>query len=144
RLGLITALVAIVMIFVALTSAYVIRQGLPVLDEKTGQSVSDWLQVSLPTQLLLINTFLLLLSSVTAEMARRQIAQLSRLAPVQSIPGVSLGEEKNFPWLALTVVLGLGFLFGQYLAWRELADRGFYFVRLPHSALIVFLPVRQT
>ena len=139
RLGLITALVAIVMIFVALTSAYVIRQGLPVLDEKTGKSVSDWLQVSLPTQLLLINTFLLLLSSVTAEMARRQIAQLSRLAPVQSIPGVSLGEEKNFPWLALTVVLGLGFLFGQYLAWRELADRGFYLATSPSSSFVYLL-----
>jgi|SRR5437868_361420 len=105
RLGLITALVAIVMIFVALTSAYVIRQGLPVLDEKTGKSVSDWLQVNLPTQLLLINTFLLLLSSLTAEFARRQMTRLSRLAPVQSIPGISLGEEKNFPWLALTVIL---------------------------------------
>jgi cytochrome c oxidase subunit 3 len=138
RLGLITALVAIVMIFVALTSAYVIRQGLPVLDPRTGKPSSDWLQVNLPTQLLLINTFLLLLSSMTAEFARRQMARLSRLAPVQGIPGVSLGEEKNFPWLAVSVVLGIGFLFGQWLAWRELADRGFHLSE-PISSSFVYL-----
>jgi len=139
RLGLITALVAVVMIFVALTSAYVIRQGLPVLDERTGKSVSDWLQVSLPTSLLLINSFLLLLSSLTAELARRQMARMAALAPLQSIPGVSLGEERNFPWLALTVVLGMGFLFGQWLAWRELADRGFYVATSPSSSFVYLL-----
>src|SRR5262249_7645030 len=30
------------------------------------------------------------------------------------------------PWLNITIVLGFGFLFGQWMAWRELAGRGVY------------------
>ena len=61
RLGLIVGLVASTMVFVSFTSVYVMRRGLPTLDDRTGGYVRDWLQVSLPTTLLLVNTFLLLL-----------------------------------------------------------------------------------
>ena len=103
RLGLIVGLVASTMLFVSFTSVYIMRQGLPSLDDRTGAYVSDWLQVNLPTTLLLVNTFLLLLSSITVELARRQIARQAALAPVRSIPGVSIGKERNFPWLGATV-----------------------------------------
>ena len=112
RLGLIVGLVASSMLFVSFTSVYIMRRGLPSLDDRTGAYVSDWLQVNLPTTLLLVNTFLLLLSSVTVELARRQIARQAALAPVRSIPGVSIGKERNFPWLGATVALGLAFLAG--------------------------------
>src|SRR5438552_8253635 len=82
--------------------------------------------VNHPTVLLMINSGLLLLSSVTMELARRSITRQVALAPVRSIPGVSLGNERGFPWLNVTTVLGLAFLAGQWLAWRELATRGFY------------------
>src|SRR5689334_9705985 len=49
RLGTIIALVAVVMVFVALTSAYVVRRGLPVMDERSGSYVRDWMEVNLPT-----------------------------------------------------------------------------------------------
>src|SRR5947208_743832 len=90
RLGTIIALVAVVMIFVALTSAYVVRRGLPVMDDRSGNYVRDWMEVNLPTALLLVNTFVLLVSSLTAEFARRQITRRVALVPVESIPGVSL------------------------------------------------------
>jgi cytochrome c oxidase subunit 3 len=127
------------MLFVSFTSAYIVRQGLPTLDERTGNYVRDWMQVDLPTALLLVNTVLLVLSSVTAELARRQLARQMALAPVKSIPGVSIGEEGSFPWLGATVVLGLGFLTGQWMAWRELANRGFYLATSPSSSFVYLL-----
>ena len=44
-----------------------------------------------------MNTALLALSSLTAELARRQITRQAALAPVQSIPGVSLGAKAVSP-----------------------------------------------
>src|SRR6185312_16720908 len=87
RLGLAVGLTPIIMLFVSFTSAYIVRQGLPTLDEKTNQYVRDWLQVNLPTALLLVNTVLLILSSITMEFSRRKITREVALAPVKSIPG---------------------------------------------------------
>lgn len=139
RLGLAVALTPIVMLFVAFTSAYVVRQGLPTLDEHTGTYVSDWLTVNLPLGVLLVNTLLLVVSSITMEAARRQTARRAALMPIQSIPGVSIGEERVFPWLGVTVLLGLAFLAGQWLAWRELANRGFYMATSPSSSFVYLL-----
>jgi cytochrome c oxidase subunit 3 len=126
------------MLFVSFTSAYVVRQGLPTLDPRTNQMVRDWIPVTLP-KLLVINTCVLLISGVSMEMARRQTKREAALAPVQSIPGVSLGNEYRFPWLELTVLLGLGFLAGQWLVWRELAARGFYVASTPSSSFVYLL-----
>jgi cytochrome c oxidase subunit III len=139
RLGLAIGLTSVTMIFVSLTSAYVVRRGLPTLDERTNTYVRDWIPVDLPITLLLINTVLLLLSSIAAELARRQITRQAALAPVRSIPGVSLGEGKGFPWLGATLVLGCGFLTGQWMAWRELADRGFYLATSASSSFVYLL-----
>jgi cytochrome c oxidase subunit 3 len=139
RLGLAVALTPITMLFVAFTSAYIVRQGLPTFDPHTNTVVHDWIPVPLPTRLFLVNTCVLLLSSVTIEYARRQLARQVALEPVQSIPGVSLGTERKFPWLALTLVLGLCFLLGQWLAWSDLASRGFYVATGPSSSFVYLL-----
>ena len=139
RLGLAVALTPIVMLFVSFTSAYIVRQGLPTLDPNTNTVVHDWLPVPLPNVLFLINTLVLIASSVTIELARRQLARRVALEPLQSIPGVSLGTDKEFPWLGLTVVLGLGFLTGQWLAWRDLAARGFFVATGPSSSFVYLL-----
>ncbi len=139
RLGLAIGLASITMIFVSLTSAYVVRRGLPTFDDQTKTYTRDWIPVDLPLALLLINTALLAASSLTAELARRQITRQAALAPVRSIPGVSLGRESGFPWLGLTVVLGLAFLTGQWLAWRELAARGFYLATSASSSFVYLL-----
>jgi len=139
RLGLAVALTPIGMLFVAFTSAYIVRQGLPTFDPSTNTVVHDWIPVRLPTLLFLVNTCVLLLSSVTIEYARRQLARQVALEPVQSIPGVSLGAERKFPWLALTIILGLCFLAGQWLAWSDLAARGFYVATGPSSSFVYLL-----
>src|ERR1700733_13510886 len=117
RLGLICGIATVCMVFISLTSAYIVRQGLPTFDGNSNSYVRDWGEVQMPWLLLAINTAVLLVSSVTMEFARRGAARQAALAPVKSIPGISLGNEKSFPWLGLTVLLGFGFLAGQSLAW---------------------------
>jgi cytochrome c oxidase subunit III len=137
RLGLVVGLSGIAMIFISFTSAYIVRQGLPTLDPRTNALLHDWFPVPLP-RLLLLNSVVLLISSVTMELARRQAA---RKACVQfsSIPGVSVDAKGEMPWLALTVVLGLSFLAGQWMAWRELAANGFYVASSPSSSFVYLL-----
>src|ERR1700674_832939 len=137
RLGVVVGLTGIAMIFISFTSAYIVRQGLPTLDPRTNALLHDWFPVPLP-RLLLLNSVVLLISSVTMELARRQAA---RKACVQfsSIPGVSVDAKGEMPWLALTVVLGLSFLAGQWMAWRELAANGFYVASSPSSSFVYLL-----
>jgi len=139
RLGLIVAIAPVVMLFVSFTSAYIVRQGLPTLDERTHTYIRDWIPVHLPTTMLLLNTGLLLLSSIAAELARRQITRQVALAPLRAIPGVSLAPVKEIPWLGITVLLGGGFLTGQWIAWRLLAERGFYLSTSPSSSFVYLL-----
>jgi cytochrome c oxidase subunit 3 len=139
RLGLAVGLTPIIMLFVSFTSAYVVRQGLPTLDEKTNQYVRDWLPVNMPWILLWINTVVLMASSITMEFTRRRTTREAALAPVKSIPGVSLGDERSFPWLALTTALGLLFLLGQWMAWSELEARGFFIATSPSSSFVYLL-----
>jgi len=136
RLGMICAIATVCMIFVSLTSALIVRRGLPTFDDASRTYFRDWGGVQLPWLLLAINTAILLISSLTMEGARRGIARRAALAPVRSIPGVSLGEERNFPWLGVTVILGLGFLAGQGIAWADLRSRGFFISTNPDSAFV--------
>ena len=139
--GLICAIVTVCMVFISLTSAYVVRQGLPTFDDASNSYVRDWGEVHLPWVLLAINTAVLLISSLTMELARRAAARQAALAPVMEIPGVSLGKETTFPWLGLTVLLGFGFLVGQWLAWGELHNRGFYMNTNPSSSFAFLLTI---
>jgi len=139
RLGLICGIATVCMVFISLTSAYIVRQGLPTFDGTSNSYVRDWGQVDLPWLLLAINTAVLLVSSVTVELARRQATRQVALAGVHSASG-SLGET-SFPWLGITVVLGIAFLAGQWLAWRELHARGFYVYTNPSSSFAFLLTV---
>jgi cytochrome c oxidase subunit III len=135
RLGMIVAISAIAMIFVSFTSAYVVRQGLPTIDPRTGTLVHDWLPVRLPP-LLLLNTLVLLVSSVTMELSRRQIA---REAAGTAAASALHPNRSQISWLALTIALGLAFLAGQLVAWRELAATGFYLATSPSSSFVYLL-----
>jgi cytochrome c oxidase subunit 3 len=138
RLGLLVALTPVLMLFVSFTSAYVVRQGLPTLDPRTATLVRDWIPVTLP-KLLLINTGVLVLSSVFMELARRQIRNEAALASADSIAGDSLDGESKIPWLPMTLALGIIFLFGQWMAWRQLAASGFYVATTPSSSFVYLL-----
>jgi len=138
RLGLLVALTPVIMLFVSFTSAYVVRQGLPTFDPRTNTMVHDWIPVALP-KLLLINTGVLVLSSVFMELARRQIKGRAALAPATSRAGVSSGDQILIPWLAMTIIFGLLFLLGQWTAWRHLAASGFYVATTPSSSFVYLL-----
>src|ERR1700746_2297837 len=96
RLGLGVGIVGIAMVFVSFTSAYIVRQGLPTLDPRTNTLVHDWLPLSLPA-LVFFNTGLLLISSVTMELARRQVARFTAAAGCAS-------TFKFFPWCGRTTL----------------------------------------
>ena len=138
RLGLLVALTPVLMLFVSFTSAYVVRQGLPTLDPHTNQMVRDWIPIKLPT-LLLANTCILLLSTASMELARRQMKREVTLSAAGSLSGGLFSDEKAMPWLGLTILLGICFLTGQWLAWRELAGRGYYVATSPSSSFIYLL-----
>jgi len=138
RLGLLVALTPVLMVFVSFTSAYVVRQGLPTLDPHTNLLVRDWIPVKLPV-LLVVNTFVLLLSSVGMELARRQFRGAAVPASPSANGTTSSAEPVQMPWLAMTLVLGLLFLFGQWSAWQQLAAHGFYVSTTPSSSFVYLL-----
>jgi cytochrome c oxidase subunit 3 len=84
----------------------------------------DWPVLPLPP-VLWLTTGLLLLSSVTMEGARRAAQRGTR-------PTLR-------HWLAGTTALGLAFLIGQLVAWRQLAAAGVYLATTPHSAFFYLL-----
>ncbi|PYU51603.1 MAG: heme-copper oxidase subunit III [Acidobacteria bacterium] len=138
RLGLLVALIPVLMLFVSFTSAYVVRQGLPSLDPRTNNLIRDWIPVALP-RLLLLNTFVLLVSSVSMELARRQIRARAVMETNSTGTGVSSSDPTRMPWLGMTLVLGFAFLFGQWTAWKQLAANGFYVSTTPSSSFIYLL-----
>jgi cytochrome c oxidase subunit 3 len=128
-MGLAIAMTPILMLFISFTAVYVIRReflGSDLASNLNGAGhIPSWIPVQLPWALLFANTAILLASSVAIEFARRAITREAALAPVQSIPGVSLGDERHFPWLTLTTILGLAFLAGQLFVWSRLSATGF-------------------
>jgi cytochrome c oxidase subunit 3 len=119
RIGIWVALASILMLFIALTSALVVRQS-PALNG--GQH--DWVAIDVPV-VLWINTVVLLISSVTIERARRALAHND------------YGNLKR--WIVLTTLLGASFLAGQLIAWRELSAQGIYVNTHPHSSFFYLL-----
>ena len=137
RLGLLVALTPVLMLFVSFTSAYVVRQGLPTLDPRTNQLVHDWIPVKLPA-LLWANTLVLLLSSVGMELARRQTKSAAAAVTTEQAGPVAVSAAK-MPWLTMTIALGLLFLLGQWMAWKQLATSGFYVATTPSSSFVYLL-----
>jgi cytochrome c oxidase subunit III len=127
RRALAVAMTPVFMLFISFTAVYVIRRELlSVNSSHIAGYVQTWIPVRLPWTLLLINTAILIVSSVTIELGRREITREAALAPVRSIPGISLGDETHFPWLPLTTVLGFAFLAGQLFLWNQLSVEGFH------------------
>jgi cytochrome c oxidase subunit 3 len=139
RLGLAVAMTPIMMLFISFSAAYLVRRGFLTFDLSSDRYVRTWLPVQLPWPWLLANTAVLILSSIAIEFARRDITRQSALAPLQSIPGISLGNERHFPWLALTTALGLVFLAGQLWIWNLLGSRGFHLNTGPSCSFVYFL-----
>ena len=95
-------MVSVIMIFGALTSAYIVRQA-----------EGNWLDFEMPT-MFWITSGIILASSVTMHWAylsaKKDNIEMAKVA------------------MTLTVILGLGFLVGQWLGWKELVAGGIYLV----------------
>ncbi len=125
RLGLLVGLATISMIFVVFGAIFFLRRNGLGPNLGTQGYRHEWIPIVLPLRLLLINTFILLLSSVSMELARRAVTRETALAPLRSVPGIALEPAHGVPWLMTTVSLGLLFLGGQWMAWQNLRSHGF-------------------
>ena len=130
RLGLFCALAGDLMFFVALVSAFFVSQS-------TGrynvynQYVNEWLPTIIPP-ILWLNTAVLLISSVTIEIARRHMFHENDVMDEWLGIGKPI-TRRAFPWIAATSFLGLVFLAGQSLAWHQLALQHVFFKSNPSS-----------
>jgi cytochrome c oxidase subunit III len=145
RLGVAVGLVSILTVFFCMAAAYILREGFSSYDPTSGSYIRDWQPIRLPMALLWVNTALLLASSVTLEFARRQSVRLAALAPAWRIPGIAR-DERIFPWLQLTISLGLGFVAGQVGAWvvihkallaANVSTSFFYILTGTHAAHVI-------
>lgn len=114
RIGMWVGLASVTMMFTSLSSAYIVR----------SVSASDWTSLPMP-RVLIASTLLILASSVTLEVARRQLKAAATTAYAR--------------WLMITVVLGVGFLVSQLFAWRQLSAQGIYLSSNPHSSFFYLL-----
>ena len=139
RLALAVFMTPISMLFISFTVVYLIRRGFVSFDVSSATYIRTWLPVRLPWPVLIANTVVLFLSSASIDMARRAITREAALAPVKSIPGVSLGDESHIPWLGLTTLLGVVFLGGQLFVWRQLSAGGFHLLGGTSSSFVYIL-----
>jgi cytochrome c oxidase subunit 3 len=94
-----------------------------VLESRWAYS-KDWVSISLPP-ILYVNTAILLLSSFTVEFAHRSRGMQA--------------SRRCGQWLFATLVLGMAFVGGQLVAWRELVFRGLYVASNPGSFFFYLL-----
>jgi cytochrome c oxidase subunit III len=108
--GMTIALGGILMFFMALVSAYIVRKDMP---------NSAWIQLAVPP-ILWLNTAILIASSFA--LARSRSRFLSN-------------DDAGFRhWWGVTTILGIFFLVGQVIAWRQLAAAGVFLATNPASS----------
>src|SRR5690606_14632714 len=94
-------LVSVVMLFGAWTSAYIVKRGEP-----------GWVPIEMPG-MFWWTTLIILVSSATMVWAHRS-AKRDNL-------------EQTKLALSITSVLGVGFLVGQWFAWKKMVEMNYYF-----------------
>jgi cytochrome c oxidase subunit III len=139
RLGLLFTIASIVMLFISFTTLFVARRGAGKFDPLTGDFQSDWIAVALPIKILLINTGVLIVSSLAIELARRAARREAVLVPMGEIPGVQAIRQTSLLWVQATALAGFGFLFGQFQAWRQLNLHGAFVNSGPASTFFFLL-----
>jgi cytochrome c oxidase subunit III len=120
--GVWVAVAAISMFFAAFTSSMIVRQGV----------TPDWFHFQLP-RVMYVSTLVLLASSLTLELARRRFAAVHDSSDAFAAAGKSL-MGKGMYWMYVTGALGLLFVLGQLLAWRNLRAQGLYLATNPSSS----------
>lgn len=112
-IGMWVLVTAIIMLFAGLSSAYIVLHGLP-----------QWQNITVP-RIVWANTLVLFASSVALEFARHAVRR-NELAGVRQ-------------WIAVSGILGISFLVGQVIAWRQLVAAGVYLSTTIHSSFFYVL-----
>lgn len=106
-------IVSVLMVFAALTSAYIVRQA-----------EGNWVVFELPA-LFWVNTGIILISSVTMHWAylaaKRDSLEMVKIATV------------------ITTILGIAFLVGQFMAWGDLVANSIHLVGNPSGSFVYIL-----
>ncbi len=124
RMGIFFALASDLMFFVAIVSTFFVNQSSGHFDAY-NRYVNEWLPTAIPP-ILWLNTAVLLLSSVTMEIARRQMFREHDVMD----EWLGLGKpitRRTLPWLSASIALGILFLAGQWVAWGQLAVQHVFF-----------------
>jgi len=108
--GMTVGLGGILMFFMALVSAYIVRKGMP---------NSGWQPLAVP-RVLWLNTLILVASSFTLAHSRKNFR--------------SENDDGFRYWWGWTTALGGFFLVGQIIAWRQLVAAGIYLQTNPSSS----------
>ena len=106
-------LASVGMLFAALTSAYIVRQA-----------EGNWIYFELPL-IFYSNTLLILLSSATMHLAYLA-AKKDNLERVKIL-------------VTITSILGVAFLVGQFMGWRDLVSMSVYLVGNPSGSFLYIL-----
>ena len=130
RMALIFGLSGDMMFFIALISAFFARQATGHFDARS-EYVLDWRPLVIPS-VLFLNSAIILGSSITVELARRQLFR--EIDVMDEWLGIGRPMTRRAaPWLLATIGLGLLFLLGQWVAWKQLAVQGVFFSENPAS-----------
>jgi len=130
RTGIFLALAGDLMFFAAIVGSFFVTQASSHANVY-NHPTNDWLPTAIPP-VLWLNTAVLILSSVTIEIARRR---MFRVYDVMD-EWLGLGKPSTraaLPWLIATTMFGLLFLAGQWLAWQQLATQRAYLRYNPSS-----------
>jgi len=117
RQGLFFALAGDGLFFLALASLWMFRQSSGHIDAY-NHYVRTWHPLLLPP-ILWLTTLIILLSSVTMELARRHMFRETDVME----EWLGLGRpavRRTIPWLVATAIMGLVFLIGQWNAWMQI------------------------
>ena len=117
KMMLLFALLSITMTFAGLTSAYIVSKGRP-----------DWLvDFDLP-KLFFYSTLLLIISSVTIQLAKYNLTQ-------------NKSKKNVLIWLLATLLLGMVFCVLQFFSFKNLIEMGYFFAGAQSTITTSFIYV---
>lgn len=133
--GLYVYFAVMVVIFSLIVAAYLMRMG---VHEAMGHSAGDWRPMPEPA-LLWVNTAILVLSSVAWEVARTATFQRSWIPAFAGMTKLGSDAQRMRLGTIIGGLLGIAFLGGQLMLWRQFYAAGYYLSANPANAFFYFL-----
>jgi len=113
KFGMWLFLASVMMLFMSLTSAYIVRQA-----------EGNWVFFNLPS-LFYVTSVVIIVSSITIQLAYFAVKK-GNTASAKTL-------------MVITTVLGVSFLIGQFFGWEQLVDKSIYLVGNPSGSFLYVL-----